>query len=206
MIEVEVKLALTDSKRVEQKLRKDGFVLQKIVRETDTYFNGVDRDFRKTDELKNVTDLSETEILSEHFTEQSVTENDSEIQSFVTYKGPKFEETSMTRKELEIPIEDDAAMSGLLVALGYHPVPSVIKCRKYLVLDHMTACLDSVEGLGEYLELEILVEQEEGRQQALQQIEERLLSLGYSMQDTTRISYLSMLEKIWEKNGVTYHE
>ena len=75
MIEVEVKLALTDSKRVEQKLRKDGFVLQKIVRETDTYFNGVDRDFRKTDEalrvrktevLKNVTDLSETDILSEH--------------------------------------------------------------------------------------------------------------------------------------------
>lgn len=82
----------------------------------------------------------------------------------------------------------------------------MIKCRKYLVLDHMTACLDSVEGLGEYLELEILVEQEEDRQQALQQIEERLLSLGYSMQDTTRISYLSMLEKIWEKNGVTYHE
>ena len=47
MIEVEVKLALTDSKRVEQKLRKDGFVLQKIVRETDTYFNGIDRDFAK---------------------------------------------------------------------------------------------------------------------------------------------------------------
>ena len=70
----------------------------------------------------------------------------------------------------------------------------------------MTACLDSGEGLGEYLELEILVEQEEDRQQALQQIEERLLSLGYSMQDTTRISYLSMLEKIWEKNGVTYQE
>ena len=182
MIEVEVKLALTDSKRVEQKLRKDGFVLQKIVRETDTYFNGVDRDFRKTDEALRVR---KTEVLKN-----------------VTYKGPKLEETSMTRKELEIPIEDDAAMSELLVALGYHPVPSVIKCRKYLVLDHMTACLDSVEGLGEYLELEILVEQEEDRQQALQQIEERLLSLGYSMQDTTRISYLSMLEKIWEKNGL----
>lgn len=203
MIEVEVKLALTDSKSVEQKLRKDGFVLQKIVRETDTYFDGVDRDFRKTDEalrvrktelLKDVTDLSETDILSEHSTQ-----NDSEIQSFVTYKGPKLEETSMTRKELEIPIEDDAAMSELLVALGYHPVPSVKKCRKYYALDHMTACLDSVEGLGEYLELEILVEQEEDRQQALQQIEERLLFLGYSMQDTTRISYLSMLEKIWEK-------
>lgn len=81
MIEVEVKLALTDSKRVEQKLRKDGFVLQKVVRETDTYFNGVDRDFRKTDEalrvrktevLKNVTDLSETDIFSEHSTEQFV--------------------------------------------------------------------------------------------------------------------------------------
>ena len=104
----------------------------------------------------------------------------------------------MTRKELEIPIEDDTAMSKLFVALGYHSVPSVIKYRKYYALDHMTACLDSVDGLGEYLELEILVEQEEDRQQALQQIEERLLSLGYSMQDTTRISYLSMLEKIWK--------
>ena len=172
MIEVEVKLALTDSKRVEQKLRKDGFMLQKIVRETDTYFNGVDRDFRKTDEalrvrktelLKDVTDLLETDILSEHST------------------------------------EDDTAMSKLFVALGYHPIPSVIKYRKYYALDHMTACLDSVDGLGEYLELEILVEQEDDRQQALQQIEERLLSLGYSMQDTTRISYLSMLEKIWKK-------
>ena len=50
------------------------------------------------------------------------------------------------------------------------------------------------------------MEEKNQEQQALQQIEERLLSLGYSMQDTTRISYLSMLEKIWEKNGVTYHE
>lgn len=178
MIEVEVKLALTDSKRVEQKLRKDRFrtakdctgkqililtVLIGIFAKSDEALR-----VRKTEVLKNVTDLSETDILSEHSTEQSVTENDSQIQSFVTYKGPKLEETSMTRKELEIPIEDDAAMSGLLVALGYHPVPSVIKCRKYYVLDHMTACLDSVEGLGEYLELEILVEQEEDRQQALQ--------------------------------------
>ena len=45
------------------------------------------------------------------------------------------------------------------------------------------------------LELEILTDTEEKRTEALKQIEDVLEALGYSMKDTTRTSYLSMLMK-----------
>ena len=57
----------------------------------------------------------------------------------------------------------------------------------------MTACVDQVTGLGDYLELEIIVETEEKKEAALDKVKEILQTIGYSMQDTTRTSYLSML-------------
>ena len=58
----------------------------------------------------------------------------------------------------------------------------------------MTACVDQVTGLGDFLELEIIVEDETRREAALREIEILLGKLGYTMQDTTRTSYLSMIE------------
>ena len=43
--------------------------------------------------------------------------------------------------------------------------------------------------------LEIIVEDETKRAAALSEIETLLVKLGYTMQDTTRTSYLSMLEE-----------
>ena len=59
----------------------------------------------------------------------------------------------------------------------------------------VTACLDYVHGLGEFLELEVLVSSEEEKDAALTQIENILNSLGYQISDTVRTSYLSMLQK-----------
>ena len=89
----------------------------------------------------------------------------------ITYKGAKLEQ------------------------IGFCPVSPVEKQRLYLRKDNMTACLDEVKGLGNYLELEILTDAEEERTKALKQIENVLEILGYSMKDTTRTSYLSMLKK-----------
>ena len=59
----------------------------------------------------------------------------------------------------------------------------------------MTACVDRVTGLGDFLELEIIVEDETEQAAALGEIEMLLEVLGYTMQDTTRTSYLSMTEE-----------
>ena len=69
----------------------------------------------------------------------------------------------------------------------------VEKLRQYYHKENITACADSVAGLGDYLELEVIADSNTEREQTLEQIEEVLQILGYSMQDTTRTSYLSML-------------
>ena len=57
----------------------------------------------------------------------------------------------------------------------------------------MTACVDQVESLGSFLELEILVDSPGQKESALQSIEALLLDMGSSLKETTRKSYLSML-------------
>ena len=71
----------------------------------------------------------------------------------------------------------------------------VEKLRQYYHRDNIPACVDAVTNLGDYLELEIIVDEEEKREAALDQLEQILHTLGYSMQDTTRTSYLSMFLK-----------
>ena len=66
---------------------------------------------------------------------------------------------------------------------------------KFIYQLSITACVDAVTNLGDYLELEIIVDEEEKREAALDQLEQILHTLGYSMQDTTRTSYLSMFLK-----------
>ena len=57
----------------------------------------------------------------------------------------------------------------------------------------MTACLDQVENLGNFLELEVIVKNENLRERFLSQMREILQELGLSMDNTVRTSYLSML-------------
>ena len=101
----------------------------------------------------------------------------------------------MTREELEMEIPDAEIGKTLLSRIGFYSVPVLEKKRRYLRRGEMTACVDQVTGLGDYLELEIIVETEAEREGVLQKIEEVLTGLGYSMKDTTRHSYLSMLTK-----------
>ena len=194
MIEVEIKLPIRDRINIQKKLEEDGFVKNDLVRETDQYFNGVDRNFKKTDEALRIrkTEWLERSALNET---PALTDDEPEQMTCITYKGPKLGNVGMSRKELETTVGDAEVMRKVLISLGYRPVQPVVKTRQYYSHKDMTACVDQVEGLGDYLELEVLVDVEEKRPEALERIEGQLKKLGYSMGDTTRISYLSMLEE-----------
>ena len=61
-------------------------------------------------------------------------------------------------------------MQENLEGIGYNPViPKVVKIRQMLQKDKVTACLDQVQDLGDFLELEILVETEEEREMPLEE-------------------------------------
>lgn len=106
----------------------------------------------------------------------------------------------MTRKELETGVEDGEICRNILQAIGYSPAaPEVVKERQMLQKDGMTACLDHVYGLGDFLEIEILVDSETKREESLCQIEVILNRIGYQLSDTVRTSYLTMIQKRRER-------
>ena len=195
MFEVEVKIAIDSADSIEKKLTEQNFIKSMTVKETDTYFNGVDRDFRQSDEALR---LRNTINNYDEADPENVSWHKDNVITTMTYKGHKLDNVSMSRKEIETEIDDYEKMFDILTALGYKPVIPVVKVRKYFHDGYITACVDRVQGLGDFLELEIITESEEKRKWALGKIENQLLRLGLSMADTTTTSYLSMLEKMQE--------
>ena len=178
-IEVELKLKIRDKAEITAALKQLGFTEEELVVETDTYYTAAHHDFAALDEALRIRTVENL-----HTKEQS---------AVITYKGAKLDQTSMTRKELETEIGDAETGREILEHIGFVPVPPVEKQRQYWKNGTITACVDNVKGLGDYLELEILADEEAQREEALEKLESILNQLGYCMQDTTRTSYLSML-------------
>lgn len=180
MIEVELKVSVNDREQLNDKLLKLGFVKGDRVKETDTYFDNQVNQIKDSDSALRIRSRENlTTNLSEHF---------------MTYKGPKMDGVSMTRKEVEMQIDDEKVGKDIVVSLGYVKMYPVVKIRHYYSQNQITACLDQVEGLGDFLELEIIVSQEDEKQEALDMLVSLLRELGYSSKETIRKSYLSMLQ------------
>ena len=189
MIEVELKLPIYKRSATEAALVREGFTPGDLVREYDLYFTGAAKNFIKSDEALRIR-------TSENLHKRT-------SKSFLTYKGRKLDQVSMTRKELETGIEDAGTAAEILTALGYENQYPVSKLRQYYHRDDVTACVDQVEGLGSFLELELLVPETGSasnsgrkpisREEALSHLTQILTRLGYSMEETTCRSYLSMI-------------
>jgi len=74
--------------------------------------------------------------------------------SLLTWKGPRVEDPLLKiRPELETSLTDPLAMEGILEALGFVPVFTMVKSRSVWRLGALEACLDQAP-FGCYLELE----------------------------------------------------
>ena len=142
------KLLLGIIEKIKQKLLETGFIYQKTVVETDTYFISDHYDMRKKDKALRIR---KTENL-----------DTGEVKAQLNCKGPKLDQVSMTRKETEIDIYEPEKMEDILKELEFYPASCrVKKTRGYYIKDHMTAAADKVENLGNFLELEIIVAKED---------------------------------------------
>ena len=59
--------------------------------------------------------------------------------------------------EHETEVADRAAMHSAIVHMGYHPTVRVAKTRRTATLEYCSLCVDDVESVGGFLELERLV-------------------------------------------------
>lgn len=143
MLEVEAKFRVDDFAALERRLAKAGAREAAARRDADHYFNAPDRDFARTDEALRLRRIGPANC--------------------VTYKGPKRDAQTKTRTEIEVPLADGeqaaADFSRLLTHLGYRPVAVVRKRRRLFHLERsgfaLEVCLDDVDGLGRFAELEI---------------------------------------------------
>jgi adenylate cyclase class 2 len=174
MIEVEVK-ARCDSKVVD-KILAMGAVLKGTEHHHDIYFNSPSRDFRRTDEALRIRIKEEGARL--------------------TYKGPKLDMRTKSRLELTVKLDDPTAMEKILAELGFRPSGEVRKRRTKYTLGEITFALDDVEGLGSFLEIEALAENEWADEQ--ERVLEILRLLGQG--ESIRKSYLELLEE-QQKDG-----
>ncbi len=171
MIEIEIK-ARADHDALKKTLKQEGAALEKIVEQTDIYFNAPDRDFGKTDEALRLRNEGG--------------------QIFLTYKGKKLDPLSKTRKEVEVEIADFDKMEDVLLSLGYRKTLQVRKVREIYHMEGMVLCLDRVDELGDFVELETLAIGENdipARRDSLISTMRRLGITG----DLIRESYLEML-------------
>ncbi len=144
------------------------------------YFAHPGRDFARTDEALRIRQVGP--------------------QCYVTYKGPKVDPTTKTRREIELPLsgtaEAAAQWTALLEALGFKPVREVRKQRLPAHLAWQGAdveiALDDVEGVGTFVEFELTASEEE-----IEQAKTRILSLAAAL-DLSRVERRSYLELLLE--------
>jgi adenylate cyclase class 2 len=177
MYEVELKVS-ADHGTVREALEQAGASHVESVTQEDTYYDAPDRDFAETDEALRVR--------------REVTD-DGETRTAVTYKGPLVDEHSKTREEAETYVEDDEAMHAVLSGLGYEAAATVTKEREQYDLDGCTVTLDAVEGLGEFVEVELEVESDKALTDARSRAASVLETLGLDPDNQIRTSYLDLL-------------
>ncbi|MDI6882076.1 MAG: class IV adenylate cyclase [Methanothermobacter sp.] len=170
MIEVEVK-AKTDP-TIKEKLESIGARKIRTEKQEDIYFNAPHKDFKITDEALRIRKTPTKALL--------------------TYKGPKIDEKSKTRQEIETEIPNPKKMTRILESLGFKKAHKVVKEREIYQLDDFKATIDKVKGLGTYIEIEKDIKENEDYAETLNKIYKIYKKLGIQ-KGFQRKSYLELL-------------
>jgi len=142
--EVEQKYRVDDLDLIVDQIVALGGVRQDKVRQVDLYLAHPSREFAETDEALRLRRVGETNV--------------------VTYKGPKLDHSTKTRREIELPLADGGPSfedwTQMLTILGFSPVAEVAKWRTPYQLEiegrTIELALDEVDQLGSYVEIETI--------------------------------------------------
>lgn len=144
--EVELKFPVPDMQSLADKLATLKAAVLPPQEEVDVYFAHPSRDFVQTDEALRLRRKGDT--------------------NYITYKGPKIDATTKTRREIELPLAPGsgsiASWTALLEAVGFVPVAEVCKSRRKAFVEwqdrRIEASLDEVRQVGTFVELELMAE------------------------------------------------
>ena len=173
MLEVELKVKIPSLDLVRGNLvHKNAQFLGKV-HEHDIYYNAPHRDFGVTDEAVRVRYTDDHAV--------------------VTYKGPKIKKFDLkAREELNFAVENGETFEKMLDRLGFTRTTEVNKWRENYKFREASICLDTVDELGTFAEIEVIVENEGHNPSAA--IEKIAKEIGVEG-ETLLESYLELLLK-----------
>lgn len=176
MYELEYKVP-ADHDTIRQQLNSRDVSDQGTVHQRDTYFDAPHRNFANTDEALRLRIETHGETTD----------------ATLTYKGPLLDTAAKTREERETIVTAPSELRAILEHLGFEPAATVEKHRHRYDLDEFTLSLDSVTGLGEYLELEAEAGSDGDLEALDRQARQLLTEFELRPEDHLDTSYLELL-------------
>ena len=184
--EVEVKLPLTDKKAMKLAIIEAGGIALNSEFQEDIYYDHPCRSFSESDEAVRVRYRTRSDGPTISETGHAPVE--------LTYKGPKIDKTTKTRIEYTVNLNESEkdSMIHILLSAGFKHVAKVVKYREFFDIQGITASLDTVTDVGEYIEFELIAHGKDEMKKARERILKLASKLGLDEKDTVRESYLEI--------------
>ncbi len=165
MIEIELKAYYNPIKVIESEVIKRGGVFRWEKHQTDIYFNTPHKDLRQTNEYLRTREFSDgAGILAFHRNiERGITE------------------------ETEIKVNDIKKTIKIFEELDFIKLGVIDKLRRAYRYKKFDIFFDEVKDMGNFIEIELMVEAKERMKEKREECREELISLGIPEENITKI-------------------
>lgn len=180
MIEIELKARLSNKNEVEQKLVKMGCTWSAICVQNDTIYKNNDNDGVTNSLIFRIRECG--------------------IQKILTLKA--FAEDTNVAEEFELYISDCEKMEQILQILGFFPKETVKKQRKITAYKGFNICIDEVDQLGSFIEIEKMAESDNDKKNVCQEIEKMLHDLNIPQKEIVKKKYYEMITDLKIKESL----
>jgi adenylate cyclase class 2 len=179
-IEIEVKARINTKDAIIQKLASLGCILSDPRIQDDTVY--VEQDGSLATFLSNKVFL------------RIRVQNDGKV--LLTAKQPKTKSAeNLIKHEYEVTVDSVAEAHGILTLMGYQAAVRVKKVRQTAEYEGYEICLDDIEGLGSFIEIEAIGD-EQTAEITQEKLSDFLTSLGIPKEDRVTKGYdILILEK-----------
>jgi adenylate cyclase class 2 len=179
MREIEIKVKVKDFQNLEKKLKEKGCILSEPIFQHDTNYSlrGSRNEFQKSREGDVIVRIRREKERAE-----------------LNLKQQKSGESDNIEYESEIKEPD--AIHQMLLLLNWYPTVEVKKVRRKGKLGDCEVCLDQVGKLGDFMELEKLVSDNEDPEKIRDDLFIILESLGFSRRDEELRGYDTQIHQL----------
>jgi adenylate cyclase, class 2 len=172
MREIEIKLKIKNLQAIAQRLREKGCELSESISQHDVIYTLKDKPPR-----------------IEYTMEGDISVRVRRVGEKAELNLKEQRSNEMDNLEYETGIKDPEAMHLILLKLGYIPEVEVKKIRRKGKLGEYEICLDEVEGLGAFIELEKLSDENVNPDEIREELFHELEALGLSREDEEVMGY-----------------